>query len=46
VGYGEPDDGQDYIDRSKLNFDPVDGLLSGTAIPKEQHYHAHHAAQP
>lgn len=26
------DDGQDYIDRSKIDFDPDDGLLSGTAI--------------
>jgi hypothetical protein len=25
-------DGQDYIDRSKVDFDPDDGLLSGTAI--------------
>jgi hypothetical protein len=41
VGYGDPDDGQDYIDRTKLTFDPVEGLLSGTAIPKDQHYHGH-----
>jgi hypothetical protein len=26
------DDGQDYIDRSKIDFDPDEGLLSGTAI--------------
>jgi hypothetical protein len=26
------DDGQDYVDRSKIDFDPDDGLLSGTAI--------------
>lgn len=26
------DDGQDYIDRSAIDFDPDDGLLSGTAI--------------
>ena len=26
------DDGQDYIDRSALDFDPDDGLLSGTAV--------------
>ena len=25
-------DGQDYLDRSKLDFDPDDGLLSGTAL--------------
>ena len=43
VGYGEPDDGQDYVDREKLDFDPVDGLLSGTAIPADQHYHPQHA---
>jgi hypothetical protein len=43
VGYGDPDDGQDYVDRSKLTFDPVNGLLSGTAIPAEQHYHPQHA---
>jgi hypothetical protein len=26
------DDGQDYIDRSSIDFDPDEGLLSGTAI--------------
>jgi hypothetical protein len=26
------DDGQDYIDRSTIDFDPDEGLLSGTAI--------------
>ena len=26
------DDGQEYLDRDKLDFDPDDGLLSGTAI--------------
>jgi hypothetical protein len=25
-------DGQDYIDRSNIDFDPDEGLLSGTAI--------------
>jgi hypothetical protein len=29
---GREDDGQDYIDRSSIDFDPDDGLLSGTAI--------------
>src|SRR5579875_2005372 len=30
---GPPDDdGQDYIDRSTIDFDPDEGLLSGTAI--------------
>ena len=33
IGYGDPDDGQDYVDRSHLDFDPADGLLSGTALP-------------
>jgi hypothetical protein len=28
----EPDDGQLYIDRSKIDFDPADGLYSGTAV--------------
>lgn len=32
MGYGNPADGQDYIDRSVIDFDPTDGLLSGTAI--------------
>ena len=26
------DDGQSYVDRDKIDFDPDDGLLSGTAI--------------
>jgi hypothetical protein len=26
------DDGQEYLDRSQLDFDPDDGLLSGTVI--------------
>jgi hypothetical protein len=26
------DDGQIYVDRDKIDFDPDDGLLSGTAI--------------
>jgi hypothetical protein len=30
--YAEPDDGQHYNDRSKLDFDPADGLYSGTAV--------------
>jgi hypothetical protein len=42
VGYGDPDDGQDYVDRGKLDFDPVNGLLSGTAIPVAQHYQPQH----
>jgi hypothetical protein len=25
-------DGQEYLDRSKLDFDPDDGLISGTAV--------------
>ncbi|MDT4891996.1 MAG: hypothetical protein QOE97_1031 [Pseudonocardiales bacterium] len=29
---GREDDGQDYIDRSSIDFDPDEGLLSGTAI--------------
>jgi len=33
IGYGDPDDGQDYVDRSHLDFDPAEGLLSGTALP-------------
>ena len=32
ANYGEADDGQDYVDRSVIDFDPADGLLSGTAI--------------
>jgi hypothetical protein len=30
--YGDPGDGQDYVDRSKIDFDPQDGLYSGTAV--------------
>jgi hypothetical protein len=26
------DDGQIYVDRDKIDFDPDDGLLSGTAL--------------
>ena len=26
------DDGQEYLDRSQLDFDPDDGLYSGTAV--------------
>lgn len=26
------DDGQVYVDRDKVDFDPADGLLSGTAV--------------
>jgi hypothetical protein len=26
------EDGQIYVDRDKIDFDPEDGLLSGTAI--------------
>ena len=29
---GREDDGQEYLDRSKLDFDPDDGLYSGTAV--------------
>jgi hypothetical protein len=31
-GPGGEDDGQDYVDRSKIDFDPADGLYSGTAV--------------
>ena len=37
VGYGSPNDGQDYIDRAALTFDPADGLLSGTAVRSWHH---------
>jgi hypothetical protein len=30
--YGDPEDGQHYNDRAKLDFDPADGLYSGTAV--------------
>lgn len=26
------DDGQEYVDRSKIDFDPDDGLYTGTAV--------------
>jgi hypothetical protein len=32
VGYGDPSDGQDYVDRSVIDFDPALGLLCGTAV--------------
>jgi hypothetical protein len=28
----DQDDGQQYIDRSKIDFDPDDGLYTGTAV--------------
>lgn len=28
----EPDDGQLYVDRSLIDFDPADGLYTGTAV--------------
>jgi len=34
-GDGAAEDGQHYVDRSKIDFDPEDGLLSGTAISGE-----------
>jgi hypothetical protein len=30
--YGNPEDGQHYNDRSKLDWDPADGVYSGTAV--------------
>lgn len=40
VGYGETDDGQDYVDRSVIDFDPAEGLYSGTAAtPGHEHHH-------
>ena len=30
--YADPEDGQHYNDRAKLDFDPADGLFSGTAV--------------
>lgn len=35
VPYGpehDPDGGHDYVDRSLIDFDPADGLFSGTAV--------------
>lgn len=32
VGYGDPTDGQDYVDRTVVDFDPALGLYSGTAV--------------
>ena len=29
---GREDDGQEYVDRSKIDFDPDDGLYTGTAV--------------
>lgn len=30
--YAQPDDGQHYNDRAKMDFDPADGVYSGTAV--------------
>jgi hypothetical protein len=30
--YGKEGDGHIYVDRDKIDFDPEDGLLSGTAV--------------
>src|SRR5690349_12369981 len=30
--YGDPADGQHYNDRSAIDFDPADGLYSGSAV--------------
>ena len=35
IDYPPKDDDQDYVDRSKLDFDPADGLYSGTAVTGE-----------
>ena len=32
AGYGDPSDGQDYLDRDRVPIDPAAGLISGTAI--------------
>ena len=32
AGYGNPEDGQDYLDRNDVPYDPAEGLVSGTAI--------------
>ncbi len=32
MSYGNDDDGQDYVDRSVIDFDPEDGLYNGTAV--------------
>ncbi|MGH8861428.1 MAG: hypothetical protein ACRDVG_09380 [Jatrophihabitantaceae bacterium] len=31
-GAAQEDDGHIYVDRDKIDFDPADGLLSGTAL--------------
>ena len=37
-------DGQEYLDRSKLDFDPDDGLYSGTAVDGESEIPGPHEA--
>ena len=32
AGYGDSSDGQDYLDRDKMPYDPAEGLYSGTAV--------------
>lgn len=32
AAYGSEADGQDYVDRSKIDFDPSAGLYTGTAV--------------
>lgn len=31
-----PDDGQQYVDRDAVPFDPEDGLLTGTAFDEDE----------
>ena len=41
IGYGDPSDGQDYVDRSVIDFDPAAGLLCGTALDGDGNSHQH-----
>ena len=43
--YGDPADGQNYNDRSAIDFDPADGLFSGTAVEGTSDIAGPHADQ-
>ena len=44
--YGDPADGQDYIDRDAIDFDPADGLYAGTAVEGTSEIAGPHESQP
>jgi hypothetical protein len=45
VGYGDASDGQDYVDRTAVDFDPALGLYSGTAVTGHTRVAEHRAGE-